>query len=114
MKKINIVKKNDDFNRILHESNPIRGKYYDIYVERLNSETYHFGFSTGKKIGNAVTRNKIRRQTKAITDCYEYNKGFNCIIMTKKKILDSTYLEMKEDLSKLIEKANIAKVKNEK
>lgn len=114
MKKINIVKKNDDFNRILHGSKPIKGKYYDLYVEKLDSSTYHFGFSVGKKIGNAVVRNKIRRQTKSIVDKNTYLPGFNCIIMIKKSILLSSFAEKKDDLLTIINKANIVKVKNEK
>ena len=111
MKKANIIKKNDDFSRILHEANPIRGRYYDLYLEKVNSNSYHFGFSTGKKVGNAVTRNKIRRQTKSITDKREYINGFNCIIMVKKRIIDASYLEMQEDLLNSIDKLNIIKVK---
>lgn len=109
MKKINILKKNHDFNRIIGNFKPTYYKDYIIYVEKNTNDIYHFGFSVGKKIGNAVTRNKIKRQLKNILDEKTYQNNFNCIIIVRKGILNKTYEKMKDELFEILEKLNLVK-----
>lgn len=109
MKKINIVKSNEDFNRIIRSYKPYKYNDFLLYIEYNNENIYHFGFSVGKKIGNAVTRNRIKRQIKSILDKIDFKKGFNCIIIVKKGVLSKSFEEMQNDLNKLIEKINIKK-----
>ena len=60
MKKINILKSNRDFNRIIKYNNSFKYKNYIIYIERDTNDLYKFGISVSKKIGNAVVRNKLK------------------------------------------------------
>lgn len=75
MKKINILQKSDDFERIIKNNKSYKYKDYIIYIEKNNDEIYHFGLSVGKKIGNAVIRNKVKRQLKSIIDKKAIKKG---------------------------------------
>lgn len=109
MKKKNILKENKEYSRIINNEKPIKTKLYNIYLDKENYQTYEFGFSVGKKIGNAVTRNKIRRQLKSIIDKKNYLNNFKCIIMVKKPILNSTYQEMEDEMLKVIDTLNILK-----
>ena len=109
MKKINILKENRDFNRIIQNSRGYKYKDYIIYLEKNTNNIYHFGFSVGKKIGNAVTRNKIKRQLKNVIDKNNYQNNFNCIIIVRKSILNKTYQEMEKNLLELIKKQGIIK-----
>lgn len=111
MKKVNIVKENRDFNRIIKENKPFKYKDYIIYVEKKEMSVYKFGFSVGKKIGNAVIRNKIRRRLKNILDKKDYKNDFNCIIIVGKGILSRTFEEMDVNLIKAMEKLNLIKEK---
>lgn len=112
MKKINILKSNEDFNRIINNEKYIKYKDYVIYYEKTNDKIYKFGFSVGKKIGNAVTRNKIKRQLKYIVDKKDYKNNFNCIIMVRKSILKKEYNEMNSDLFYVFNKLDILKEEN--
>ncbi len=109
MKKINIVKKNEDYNRIIQNFKPYKYKDYIVYIEWVSENSYHFGFSVGKKIGNAVTRNRIKRQIKSILDKLVFKNGFNCIIIVKRGILEKSFSDMQRDLIELIEKIKITK-----
>jgi len=111
MKKINIIKENREFDRIIRTKKAYKYKDYVIYLERNESEIHKFGFSVGKKVGNAVTRNKIKRQIKSIIDEKNYEKGFNCIIIVKKSVLDKDFSIMKEELQKALANLNIIKEK---
>jgi len=107
MKKINILKENKEYNRIIQGVKPFKSGDYLIFVERTDDNSYHFGFSVSKKICNAVHRNKIKRQLKDIIDKKVYKKNFNCIIMVKRNILNKTYQEMEKDLLFCFDKLNI-------
>ena len=115
MKKYNILKSNLDFQRIIKNIKPYKYKEYIIYLEKTTEENYHFGFSVGKKIGNAVVRNKIKRQLKNIVNKKDYQNGFNCIIIVNSNILKRTFLEKNNDLLKILTDLKLIREKiNEK
>ncbi|MBQ9011935.1 MAG: ribonuclease P protein component [Bacilli bacterium] len=109
MKKINTLKANVDFNRIISENKPFKYKGYILYLERCDTDYYHFGLSVGKKIGNAVVRNKYKRRLRNIIDKKSYQNNFNCIIIVTKGILDKSFKQMEDDLLKAFEILKITK-----
>ena len=104
MKKTNILKKNEDYTRIINSIKPFRSADLILYVEKTNSTNYYFGFSIGKKLGNAVLRNKIKRQVKSILDKKEFINGFNCIIMVKRSFIEKPFEEKNKIISELLNK----------
>jgi len=111
MKKINILKNSRDFDRIIKKNRPYKYKDYIIYIERETNDIYKFGLSVGKKIGNAVNRNKIKRQLKSIISKKDYQNNFNCIIIVGKGINERTFEERKENLLIALKNLNILKEK---
>ena len=109
MKKINIVKKNSDYNRIIKNNKPFKYKDYIIYIDKKEPSIYKFGFSVGKKIGNAVIRNRIKRQIKEIVSQNDYKNDFDCIIIVGKGILKLSFNEMSENLNFALKKLNLVK-----
>ena len=108
-----MVKKNEDFNRIINSCRAYKYKDYVFYLERTEEQIYHFGFSVGKKIGKAVVRNKIKRQLKHIVSKKDYQKGFNCIIIVNNNILNKSFHEMEIDLHLILERLNLTKEKRD-
>ena len=107
MKKINIVKENRDYNRIIKENRPFKYKDYVIYIDKRKPSIYRFGFSVGKKVGNAVTRNRVKRQIKAIVSQNDYQNDFDCIIIVGKGILDRSFSEMRDNLNFALKKLKL-------
>ena len=109
MKKKNVLKRNIDFDRIIKNNKSFRYKDYIIYIERTEDVGYHFGLSVGKKVGNAVTRNKVKRQLRSIIDEKNYQNGLNCIIIVKKGILEKSFQQMRQELFYAFDKLHILK-----
>ena len=113
MKKINILKNSRDFDRIIKSNKPYIYKDYIIYIERETNDYYKFGISVSKKIGNAVNRNKIKRQIKSIIDKNDYQNNFNCIIIVGKGINERNFEDRKNILLIALNKLDIIKEKND-
>ena len=104
MKKYQIIKKNEDFSKILNNGKKIRNNYFSIYFEKSKSNL--FGISIPTKTGKANIRNKIKRQIKNIIDTNKkyIQKEYDYVIIVKKSILDLNYQEKEENFINLITK----------
>ena len=109
MKKINIIKKSEQFQKIIKNNKSIKTKCFYIYLEKTEKSIYHFGLSVGKKIGNAVRRNKVKRQLKEIISENDYQNNFDCIIIVRREINDCSFSEIKKDLNEAFKRLNIIK-----
>ena len=109
MKKRNILKENREFSRIIGKYKPIKNFTYILYKEEIEEKGYYFGISVSKKVGNAVIRNKIKRQIKNILDKNTYEKNFKCIIIIKKQIIDKSFIDREKDLIHILNKAELIK-----
>ena len=111
MKKQNIVKKSTDYNRIIKKRQGIKSKYFIINKEQNSENIPKFGITFTKNIGNAVTRNKLKRRIKSIIDNNQkiYNHNQTYIIIARKETLDLKYQDLEKELVSLF-----LKIKGEK
>lgn len=106
MKKKNIVKEKKDFDRAFKLNRQTKSKYAFLYTYTTKDE-YRFGICVSKKIGNAVTRNKLKRQVKDIIDKSKLHfDSKDYIIVLKKSAVSTKYLSLKEDLVNLLKNSN--------
>ena len=103
MKKKNIIKDAKDFNRIIKKRNGVVNKYFIVNSEDNLTNDAKFGITFTKNIGNAVTRNKLKRRVKAIIDnnknIYDFHKNY--IIIIRKDSLFIKYDDLERELISL-------------
>lgn len=106
MKKINVVKSNEDFNDVMKTGKCIKNHYFVVYYKNNNLDRYRFGVSVGKKICNAVNRNRLKRKVRNILDNHKnlYSNSKDYIIIVRKSCLLEDYQKLEENLVYLLEK----------
>ena len=106
MKKYEVVKKNDEFNDIINTGKCLRNHFYHIYYKDGDSTFSKFGIAVSKKYGNAVERNKVKRQLRCLIDQHKnlFSNRKNYIIMIRKGVKSLTYSEMEKNLVSLLQK----------
>ena len=105
MKKIQRIKKNEEFSEIISKKKSVANQAFVIYFQKNQSFHHRIGISVSKKLGNAVIRNKIKRQVRMlIQQNFDSSKQIDYIIIIRKKFLDLTHEQRIKELHYLIKK----------
>lgn len=106
MKKIYRLKREKDINKILQAKKSYGNKAYIIYIKK-NIETKHFriGVTASKKLGNAVVRNKLKRQMRSILRVYKNNIGnYHLFLIARKGCMEISHEEKTIQIESLLKK----------
>ena len=108
--KILALSKNEEFKTLLKKKK-ISNKYFTIFFGNLNNKDnkkLNISFVTKKKIGNAVKRNKIKRQLRnIINDAIKkisIKFDYSYLVIAKPTMLNSEFKNIKETLFQEFEK----------
>ena len=101
MKKENRIKKNEEFQSIIKHNKSKSNRYYVLYYATRKHDHDRIGISVGKS-GNAVVRNKIKRQVRMmLQELCDFNSGYDYILIIRKNYDISQYQQNKKELSLL-------------
>lgn len=114
LKKAYRIKKNKEFQSIFKKGKSFANRELVIYY-RLNPLQGHFriGISVGKKIGNAVTRNRIKRYIRESFNHFknEIDSNVDIIIIARKATMNMDFHQIKGSLQHLLFKEKLFKKK---
>ena len=104
MKVINRIKKSDDFALTINKGFSYRLPSYIVHVRKTENNITRVGISASKKLGHAVTRNRVKRQVRAICDeVIDYSqKSLDIVIIVKTIFLTTSFDDNKSQLSDLM------------
>jgi ribonuclease P protein component len=98
------LSKNEDIKSIL-SGGKISNKYLTIFFKKLsdkNNKKLNISFVTKKKIGNAVSRNKIKRRLRNImndaTKTMNLNLNYCYLLIARISVLKDPYENIKQTL----------------
>ena len=102
--KIVSLTKNEDFKSIIG-GKKLSNKYLTIFFKKVsgkNNKKLNISFITKKKIGKAVSRNKIKRRLRNImneaTKVININFNYSYLFIAKKSVLNDNYEIIKQTL----------------
>ncbi len=102
MKKEFRVKSHEDFQEVINCGKSKASRYFVMYYCPKKFEHDRIGISVGKKLGNAVERNLVKRQVRMMIDeTSDYQSGFDRIFIVRAKYKMNDYSTNKKDLSVL-------------
>lgn len=110
MKKTYRIKKNEEFQHIFKHGKSFANRELVIYYcYKEGQEHFRLGISVGRKIGTAVTRNKLKRY---IREIFTQLKGkikpeYDIIIIARKRSLELDFDKMYRSVVHLLKKEDL-------
>ena len=101
MKRCEMIKDKERFNLIIKTGKYSKdGNFVVYYLDNPSNKYTHFGIALKNSLGNAVVRNRIKRQTRALVDNNKklFKNSRDYIIMIRKGCLESSFDEMNKSL----------------
>lgn len=101
----NRIKKHNEFQEVIARGDLIRSKFFSFYILKNELGYTRIGISVPKKSGNAVIRNKIKRQIRAMCarNC-DYSKSLDLVIIIKKAYTTDNFAEIEHDIQEIFKK----------
>lgn len=108
LKKEYRVKKSSEIEKMIKKRQSKGNKYFVLYkLENHENSHFRFAVSVSKKFGNAVKRNKIKRQIREIVSKENIIDHYDIFIVVKNDAKTLQFTEIKKLLLSLIQKQNI-------
>ena len=102
------IKKSQEFSDIIKYKRFYSSPVMTIYVKPKAQDVNRVGLSVGKKVGNAVIRNKVKRQLRMmVQEIYTFEENFDTIILVRSKFVEESYDSNKKVLEMLLKKVKI-------
>lgn len=103
MRKAYRVKSEKDFQTVFQERNSKANRQFVVYqLPKKNQHHFRVGISVGKKIGNAVVRNQIKRRIRhalrELDNEHSIKNEVDFIIIARNPVNDMTFDEIKKSL----------------
>lgn len=112
MKKELRVKKNKEFQEAFQKGQSFANRQFVVYsLKKEGQEDFRIGLSVSKKIGNAVTRNQIKRYIRqAVFELSDQIvSGNDYVIIARKPAADMDFFEVKKSLTHVFKVGKVFK-----
>jgi len=92
------------FKHVFGKGRRLENQFVRVYYARAFRENSSFAFVAGKKVGNAVCRNRCKRWMRDIVRLHqgEMSSGHDFIFVAKKPLLSESYDRVTQELLKLL------------
>lgn len=113
MKKKYRLRKRRDFSKTYRRGKSSANRTLVLVYRRNGLSVSRLGISVNKKFGNAVKRNKIKRQLKEIyrSNIDDVKPGYDLIFIVRVNAQDKSFWELKKSLESLLKRVKLLKNK---
>lgn len=104
------IKKSTEIDALLKQKNRIANGYFSLFFGMNPAmDHYRFALSVPKKFGNAVERNRIKRQIREIVRLSPITEAVDLFLIVKTKTNELGYAQLREQMMILFARAKIIK-----
>jgi ribonuclease P protein component len=109
MKFFDTIRKKREFSAIFEHGTLIQENLLIAYVRKNSENKIRYGICVGKKIGNSVERNRIKRRLREIIRMHsgDIEASHDIVVVARASCKRASYWLMAEKFRKLCEKAGI-------
>jgi ribonuclease P protein component len=108
MKYSTSLKLNHIFRR-LYSTNGFANHFLVLYARKNRTNGNRVGITTGKKLGGAVTRNRVRRRLREVYRLHEdaFQPGWDIVVVARSCAVGASFPELTKAYLSLAQKAGI-------
>lgn len=94
------LKKNYEFRRLYQKGKSAASPCLAVYFRRNGGEGNRLGITVSNKVGNAVTRNRIRRRIREIYRLSEggFRRGIDVVVVARMRAAGADYHALEKDM----------------
>ncbi len=113
MNKKNRLRKNMEFKKVYKSGKNYWNRNLILYVKKNGLEETRIGISITKKVGNAVTRNKLKRRIRELNreNLNDIKKGYDLIIIPKKNAVDLSFKELESAIRHIYKVSGLLEIR---
>ena len=109
LKRCFYLKRNKQFRQVYRKGKSVACRELVLIYAKNRSDMVHVGFSVGKKLGNSVVRNRVKRR---LREAFRPNlplllPGFDLIVIARDAARDAPFSSLADSLRYLLRKAGL-------
>lgn len=100
------------FTSVYNQGNSWVSKLVSMKVLPNNLAYSRYGFSINKRVGNAITRNKLKRRFRECLRTMSLKPGWDIIFIARPVLADTDYIKLRMTIEDLLTRADLMEKNN--
>lgn len=103
------LKLNHIFRRLYQKGSQAGNRYLVLYARKNRTRENRVGITVGKKLGHAVTRNRVRRRLREIYRLNEgrFLPGYDIVVVARGQAVNASYAQLQESYLSLAQRLGL-------
>lgn len=103
------LRRGEDFQRLHRDALAYQHPFLAIRVKKNGLDHNRYGIVTSKQLGNAVTRNRVKRVIREVIRHFhpQLGSGVDVVIIARKAIVTQPYAVIRQALAETMAKAGL-------